>query len=255
MQPGTMAPLLRPPITPALVVAACLVLPHAGHYYASVIGSSDLASGAPPPTPLQFHPEAPSQAMLTTFHQKGFSLDAPSGNYLAPKVFSKVKVESLVPVLINGRYVSDLRGHPIFLRTSIRDRLLKADDALFKAKQKHIVINYGFRSNALQAELFTKINGTGKVAEVGRSFHEAGMALDLSNWRDSQRYMIEAGFVGGCYGIEEDLVHYSVDEITKASNMDAFKRCTLKEIPADILTGTKKVGQAGKTAIKKVTGK
>jgi hypothetical protein len=27
--------------------------------------------------------------------------------------------------------------------------------------------------------------------------------------------MIDAGFVGGCYGIEEDLVHYSVSEITR----------------------------------------
>ena len=51
-----------------------------------------------------------------------------------------------------------------------------------------------------------------------------------------------SGFVGGCYGIEEDLVHYSVSEITKASNLDAFKRCTLKEIPQDILKGVKKIG-------------
>jgi hypothetical protein len=56
--------------------------------------------------------------------------------------------------------------------------------------------------------------------------------------------MIEAGFVGGCYGIEEDLVHYSIDEITKSSNLEAFKRCTLKEIPKDILKGLGKVGGA-----------
>jgi len=50
------------------------------------------------------------------------------------------------------------------------------------------------------------------------------MAIDLQNWRDAQRFMIEAGFVGGCYGIEEDLVHYSIDEITKSSDLQAFKR-------------------------------
>ena len=74
------------------------------------------------------------------------------------------------------------------------------------------------------------------------SFHETGMAIDLQNWRDAQRFMIEAGFVGGCYGIEEDLVHYSIDEITKSSDLQAFKRCTLKEIPKEILKRAGKVG-------------
>ena len=56
--------------------------------------------------------------------------------------------------------------------------------------------------------------------------------------------MIEAGFVGGCYGIEEDVVHYSVGEITKASNGEAFKRCTLKEVPEYIVKGFKQIGQS-----------
>ena len=68
------------------------------------------------------------------------------------------------------------------------------------------------------------------------------MAVDLANWRDAQHYMIDAGFVGGCFGLEEDMVHYSVNEITKASNVEEFKRCTLKEIPEDVLKAAKKVG-------------
>jgi hypothetical protein len=99
--------------------------------------------------------------------------------------------------------------------------------------------------------LFQKLSGKGKVAPPGASFHETGMALDLSNWQDAQRFMIEAGFVGGCYGIEEDLVHYSIGEITKASNAEAFKRCTLKEIPEYILKGLKKVGGATIGKLKK----
>ena len=124
-------------------------------------------------------------------------------------------------------------------------------------------MNYGFRSNALQYELFQKLNGKGKVAAAGSSFHETGMALDINNWQHAQRYMIEAGFVGGCFGIEEDLVHYSVGEITKASNFEAFKRCSLEEIPDQILQlskkmgdvdGIKKVGGAGVEGVKKVGG-
>jgi hypothetical protein len=230
-----------------------LVLPRPGSGPSWVAAAGARALAAPPSAPM-FRPEPPSKALQAEFEQKGFKLDPLSGNYLAPRVSSKVKPESLVPVMINGRYVTDLRGAPVFVRQSIRDRLLKADEAMFKAKQKHVVINYGFRSNTLQAELYRKIKGTGKVAEVGRSFHEAGLALDLGNWHDSQRYMIEAGFVGGCYGIEEDMVHYSIDEISKASNMEAFKRCTLKDIPDAIVTGTKKAGHAGKTAIGKLKG-
>ena len=183
-------------------------------------------------------------ALEQDYLRKGFLLDAQSGNYLGPKTYNRTLHEPLVPAPIYGKYAKDLRGHTVFLRQTIRDKLLTADAAMFKNKGQHLKINYGFRSNELQYELYQEINGHGKVAQPGMSFHETGMAIDLQNWRDGQRYMIEAGFVGGCYGIEEDLVHYSIDEITKSSDFQAFKRCTLKEIPKDILKGVGKVGGA-----------
>lgn len=216
------------------------------------------AAAAGPPAPV-FHAEPTPVALQQEFSRKNFQLDVPSGNYLSPKVSAKTRHDPLVPVEIDGRYVRDLRGQPVFLRESIREKLLAADKAMFSKKKAHLAITYGFRSNTLQQELYRKIAGKGKVAEVGGSFHEAGMALDLSNWRDAQHFMIDAGFVGGCYGIEEDLVHYSIDEINKASNMDAFKRCTLKEIPENILKGVKSVGRvtgkAGKATLGKLKGK
>jgi len=236
----------------AAAVALLFALPHLGAGLSGRVGARTLAG---PPLAPMFRPDPPSKALVAEFEHKGFKLDPPTGNYLGPKVSSKAKPEILVPVMIDGRYVSDLRGYPVFVRQSIRDRLLVADAAMFKAKQKHISINYGFRSNVLQAELYQKIKGTGKVAEVGRSFHEAGMALDLGNWHDSQRYMIDAGFVGGCYGIEEDMVHYSIDEITKSSNLEAFKRCSLREVPDVVIKGTKKAGSVGKSAFGKLKGK
>jgi hypothetical protein len=181
-------------------------------------------------------------ALEQDYLRKGFLLDAQSGNYLGPKTYNRTLHEPLVPVPIDGKYAKDLRGHTVFLRQTIRDKLLTADAAMFKNKGQHLKINYGFRSNELQYELYQEINGHGKVAQPGMSFHETGMAIDLSNWRDAQGFMIDAGFVGGCYGIEEDLVHYSINEITKASNFEEFKRCTLKEIPKDILKGVEKVG-------------
>ena len=201
------------------------------------------APAAAVPTPPEYKPDPVPPPLLEDFTRNKYSLDAKSGNYLSPKVFAKTVKETLVPVLINGNYVKDLKGKPIFLRESIRDKLLKADAAMFEQKKKHLAINYGFRSNALQRELYDKLHGKGAVAPPGGSFHETGMALDLNNWHDAQRFMIEGGFVGGCYGIEEDLVHYSIGEVTKASNAEAFKRCTLKEIPDYILKGSKKAGE------------
>jgi hypothetical protein len=217
-----------------------------------------LRAGSPPSEPA-FHPEGLPASLQQEFLRQNFKLDPHTGNFLSPRVAARTRRDELVPVLIDGKYVKDLRGQTVFLRASIRNKLLAADEAMFAKKHKHLVINYGFRSNKLQQELYLKIHGSGKVAGVGGSFHEAGMALDLNNWRDSQHFMIDAGFVGGCYGIEEDLVHYSIDEISKASNVDAFKRCTLKEIPEDILKGVKKAGQVtgkvGKVTFGKLRGK
>jgi hypothetical protein len=199
--------------------------------------------------------EAPSAALQQEFARENYKRDPKSGNYLSPKVFSRTLDQPLVPIFINGRYLKDLKGQTIFLRESIRDKLVHADEAMFAKRHEHLVVTYGFRSNDLQRELFRKLNGAGKVAPPGGSFHETGMALDLQNWHDAQRFMIEAGFVGGCYGIEEDLVHYSIGEITKASNMSAFKRCTLKEIPENIVKGMKKAGSATGGAFGKLIGK
>jgi hypothetical protein len=189
-----------------------------------------------------YRPVAVPAVLEQDFVRKSFTLDVQSGNYLGPKTYTRTLHEPLVAVPIDGKYAKDLRGQTVFLRQTIRDKLLAADAALFKNKGQHLKINYGFRSNLLQYELYQELNGHGKVAQPGMSFHETGMAIDLQNWRDAQRFMIEAGFVGGCYGIEEDLVHYSIDEITKSSDLQAFKRCTLKEIPKEILKRAGKVG-------------
>jgi hypothetical protein len=202
------------------------------------------AAAVAPPAPV-YEPVALPAALEESFKVKKFKLDPRSGNYLSPKVASKTANEDLLPILINNRYAKDLRGNPVFLRKSVRDLLVAADLVMFAKTQKHIAVNYGFRTNVLQAELYRKLAGKGAVAPAGSSFHETGMAVDISNWRDAQSFLIDAGFVGGCYGIEEDLVHYSIGEITKASNAQVFKRCTLREIPAHILNGMKKVGRVG----------
>ncbi len=189
-----------------------------------------------------FKPDPLPDVLRADLVKRRLQFEAQSGNYLTAKVFTKTLREPLVPVRLAGRYLRDLKGKTVYLRKSIRDRLVSADEAMFKKKRQHLQVTYGFRSNAVQQDLYQRLAGHAKVAPPGGSFHETGMALDLANWREAQSFMIEAGFVGGCRGIEEDMVHYSVGELTKASNAAAFKRCTLREIPEDVVKGFKKVG-------------
>jgi hypothetical protein len=218
---------------------------------AAEFGRFAFAATTDPPVPA-YHPPTISPELQQDFLKKGFKLDAQSGNYLGPRLSVKTVHEPLAPVLIDGRYVKDLRGQIVFLRQSIRDKVLAADVAMFKKKKQHLKVNYGFRPNALQYELYQKLNGHAKVAPAGMSFHETGMAVDLGNWRDAQGFMIDAGFVGGCFGLEEDMVHYSINEINKASNGEAFKRCTFHEIPEDVLKAAKKAGIESEKVVEKV---
>jgi hypothetical protein len=234
-------PVEAPPVEPPPAAKAPSTAPiHA----AGAVAPSKAIKESASVDPYVYHPSPVPPALAQDFIRKSFIQDVESGNYLGPRTYGKTMHEPLVPVPIDGKNAKDLRGHTVFLRRTIRDKLLAADAAMFKSKGQHLQVNYGFRSNELQYQLYQEINGHGKVAQPGMSFHETGMAIDLQNWREGQRYMIEAGFVGGCYGIEEDLVHYSIDEITKSSDFQAFKRCTLKEIPKDILKGVGKVGGA-----------
>jgi hypothetical protein len=204
-------------------------------------GQEVRASGLSGDAPV-YRPSAIPASLEQDFVRQSFQRDVQSGNYMGPRLFTRSLHDLLVPILIEGSYVRDLRGQTVFMRQTIRDKLLEADAAMFKKKKEHLKINYGFRSNALQYELYQKLNGHAKVAPAGMSFHETGMAVDLSNWHDAHKYMIEAGFAGGCDGLEEDLVHYSINEINKASNVETFKRCTLKDLPKDIEKGLVKVG-------------
>jgi len=192
---------------------------------ASAATSRSTAAAAPagrvfsaPPIPAELQKQLAS---------KGAKRDPKSGNYLTANVLGKTLNEDLVAVRIGGNYVRDERGQPVFLRRSVFEALSIADEALFEKKHEHIIVGYGFRSNALQAELFQKLSGHGKVAPAGSSFHETGMAIDVVNTKDAHKYLIKAGFVGGCDGLEEDQVHYSIGEISKASDFKTFRRCTL----------------------------
>ena len=228
---------LKPQQSARLAAAALAIVAAMGVARLSVLGF------APITTPPVYHSTPVPTALQEDFVRKGYKLDVQSGNYLHPRLNAKTFHEAMLPIMIDGRYIRDVRGQTMFLRQTIRDKIEQADAEMFKHKGQHLKIVYGFRPNYVQAELFDKLNGHGKVAPAGMSYHETGMAVDLQNWREAQRYMIEAGFVGGCFGMEEDMVHYSIGELTKVSNFEEWKRCTLKDLPKDVKQDTEKVGK------------
>jgi hypothetical protein len=151
------------------------------------------------------------------FVKMGYKRDPFSGNYLSPRTAARTLNEPLEVLYIDGKKCVDLRGNPVRLRRSVAQRLVRADLKFFAAKSRHLKVGYGFRTNALQQELYRTIKAKGGVvAPPGHSFHETGQAVDLSRdtWKAAQRYLMEEGLMGGCKGIEDDVVHYSIGELT-----------------------------------------
>jgi hypothetical protein len=94
----------------------------------------------------------------------------------------------------------------------IFEPLQKAEAAFYAATKKHILINNAYRSTAEQAALYTKMkaaNPAAVVAPPGKSFHERGQAIDVTNWQEAQPYLRAQGFSNP---LANDKVHFSIGE-------------------------------------------
>lgn len=105
----------------------------------------------------------------------------------------------------------NVTAQPIFLSA-----LEKADADMFAATGKHIDVNQSFRTSEQQAALYDKLSAKGaRVAEPGHSYHERGLAVDVTNWKEAQPYLEKYGVVNGLKG---DMGHFSMGEL----NPDIF---------------------------------
>jgi hypothetical protein len=171
------------------------------------------------------------------FVKMGYKRDPFSGNYLSPRTAARTLDEPLEVLYIDGKMCVDLRGSPVRLRRSVAQRVVRADLKFFAAKSRHLKVGYGFRTNSLQQELYRTIKAKGGVvAPPGHSFHETGQAVDLSldTWKAAQKYLMEEGLIGGCNGIEDDVVHYSFGEITPPRGFVKKLGKGLKEVKCKI---------------------
>jgi D-alanyl-D-alanine dipeptidase len=92
----------------------------------------------------------------------------------------------------------------------IADKVRKADAAYFKATGKHLQINQSYRTRAQQEKLYNDLSKKGaRVAKPGTSFHEKGQAIDVTNWKEAEKYLNEQGLVNP---MADDKGHFSFGE-------------------------------------------
>jgi len=123
------------------------------------------------------------------FNQVGSDTQAATGNIISQKVGTRnIKVDD-----------------------SISDKIAQADKEFFEATGKHILINQSFRSREQQAELFRRSQAgeIGRAAPPGKSFHEKGLAIDVTNWKEAEKFLRKFGFKNN---LADDKGHFSIGE-------------------------------------------
>lgn len=103
-------------------------------------------------------------------------------------------------------------GKPFQVSPVIFEPLKKAMAAFRAATGKDILINNAYRSTATQAALYKKLkaaNPAARVAPPGKSFHERGQAIDVSNWKEAEPFLRAEGFLNP---LADDKVHFSIGE-------------------------------------------
>lgn len=95
----------------------------------------------------------------------------------------------------------------------IADRIAQANADMVNATGTPIAINQSFRTKEQQQELYNKLAPKGaRVAPPGKSFHETGNAIDVSNWEQAQKYLKRYGLVND---LSDDKGHFSYGETQK----------------------------------------
>lgn len=104
----------------------------------------------------------------------------------------------------------NIGGKDIKVSNEIASKLEQADAEMFKKTGKHISINQSFRTYEQQANLYKKLSPKGsRVAPPGKSFHEKGLAVDVSNWKEAEPYLRKYGLLNN---LADDKGHFSFKE-------------------------------------------
>ena len=103
-------------------------------------------------------------------------------------------------------------GKTINVSSQIADKIASADADYFKATGKHLQVNQSFRTREQQEKLYAELSPKGaRVAKPGTSFHEKGLAIDVTNWKEAEPYLRKYGLVNP---MADDKGHFSFGEFS-----------------------------------------
>lgn len=104
----------------------------------------------------------------------------------------------------------NLGGKTAKVAGTIADKLASADRDFYEATGQHLQVNQSFRTHEEQAALYKELSAKGaRVAPPGKSFHEKGLAVDVTNWKDAEKYLRKYGLVND---LSDDRGHFSFGE-------------------------------------------
>lgn len=170
----------------------------------------------------------------------------------------------------NGSNMYDIFYRPVKLARMAAEKMRQADELFYKANggTAHIQFTTSFRDNLYQYRLVKKKEATGRprvVGPVGGSRHQLGLAVDIVNFADADKWLVRSNFVGGMYGSSvnmrhNDAWHFSYDfkgykggkANPQARYNELIRDVTLnEEVKKSILSDLPWVGDAVKDAFYK----
>ena len=129
--------------------------------------------------------------------------DDTQNNVNSGQIESNILNAGLATTNINGR---DVTGNTYFTKI-----LEQANADMLAAGLGGLQINQDFRTSEQQQTLYDELSATGgRVAPPGSSFHEKGLAIDVTNWQEAAPFLAKYGVVNG---LPDDMGHFSMGEM------------------------------------------
>ncbi len=98
----------------------------------------------------------------------------------------------------------------VLISKSIAGKLARAQAEFKRITGRNLQINQSFRTHEQQARLYKELSAKGaRVAPPGKSFHETGLAIDVTNWKEAEKILRKYGFKND---LADDKGHFSIGE-------------------------------------------
>jgi hypothetical protein len=119
-------------------------------------------------------------------------------------------------IFTTGRFINEpvgqetINGVVVKAKASIIKKAKAADEAMKSAGLEGLKIRGSFRTNDEQSNVPNEDTN----AQPGESFHEAGQAIDVDNWKEAEPYLRAQGFAND---LSWDPGHFSIGETNKTT--------------------------------------